>query len=91
MTTDAKPTTQTQELRSIFTTGLPEIFAQLNISLVVSTYQAGKVILVRHDGGTPIVPGSISPVSQHSIHALSACRAILVCNYVTRRTLKGDS
>jgi len=36
-------------LRSVFTANLPEIFRQLGISLVVSTYQAGKVILVRHD------------------------------------------
>lgn len=34
---------------SVYTSNLPEIFRQLNISLVVSTYQAGRVILVRHD------------------------------------------
>lgn len=39
-------------LRSVFTSNFPEILANLNISLVVSTYQAGKVILVRNDGGT---------------------------------------
>lgn len=39
-------------LRSVHTSNLPEILAQLNISLAVSTYQAGKVILVRNDGGT---------------------------------------
>jgi len=38
-----------QPLRSVFTAGLPDIFRQLNISLAVSTYQAGKVILVRRD------------------------------------------
>ncbi len=43
---------QTTGLRSVYTSNLPEILAQLNISLVVSTYQAGKVILVRNDGGT---------------------------------------
>jgi len=37
-------------LRSVYTSNLPEILAQLNISLAVSTYQAGKVILVRRDG-----------------------------------------
>lgn len=52
MTTDTA-TAQPQDLRSVYTTGLAEIFAQLNISLVVSTYQAGKVILVRHDRGAP--------------------------------------
>lgn len=39
-------------LRSVFTSNLPEILARLNISLVVTTYQAGKVVLVRNDGGT---------------------------------------
>lgn len=39
-------------LRSVYTSNLPEILSSLNISLVVSTYQAGKVILVRGDNGT---------------------------------------
>ncbi|MCP4424948.1 MAG: DUF4915 domain-containing protein [Chloroflexi bacterium] len=39
-------------LRSVYTSNLPNILAQLNISLAVSAYQAGKVILVRNDGGT---------------------------------------
>jgi tetratricopeptide (TPR) repeat protein len=34
----------------VHTSNLPALFAQLQISLVVSTYQAGKVILVRNDG-----------------------------------------
>ena len=38
-------------LRSVHTSNLPALFERLHISLVVSTYQAGKVILVRHDGG----------------------------------------
>lgn len=42
----------TAELRSVHTSNLPELFDQLNISLVVSTYQAGKVIVVRNDNGT---------------------------------------
>jgi uncharacterized protein (TIGR03032 family) len=41
----------TEALRSVHTTNLPALFAQLQISLVVSTYQAGKVIVVRNDGG----------------------------------------
>src|SRR4029453_4771468 len=41
----------TAPLRSVHTASLPAVFAQLQISLVVSTYQAGKVILVRNDGG----------------------------------------
>ncbi len=36
-------------LRSIHTTNFPNILSQLGISLVVSTYQAGKVILLRAD------------------------------------------
>ncbi len=47
----SRPQEETVPLRSVYTSGLPELFAQLNISLVVSTYQAGKVILVRHDAG----------------------------------------
>jgi uncharacterized protein (TIGR03032 family) len=39
-------------LRSVFTSNLPDILRRLGISLAVSTYQAGKVILVREDGGT---------------------------------------
>ncbi|MCL4862912.1 MAG: hypothetical protein KJZ93_26115, partial [Caldilineaceae bacterium] len=45
----SRPQEETVPLRSVYTSGLPELFAQLNISLAVSTYQAGKVILVRHD------------------------------------------
>ena len=43
-------TDKNAELRSVYTSNLPELLAQLNISLVVTTYQAGKVILVRQDG-----------------------------------------
>ena len=43
---------QPDPLRSVFTSNLPDIFRQLGICLVVSTYQAGKVILVREDNGT---------------------------------------
>ncbi|MCF2970397.1 TIGR03032 family protein [Synechococcus sp. Nb3U1] len=37
-------------LRSVHTTHFPAILNQLGISLVVSTYQAGKLIVVRADG-----------------------------------------
>ncbi len=40
-----------QALASVHTGNLPELFDQLQISIVVSTYQAGKVILVRSNGG----------------------------------------
>ncbi|MEC4806643.1 MAG: TIGR03032 family protein [Jaaginema sp. PMC 1079.18] len=36
--------------RSVHTLNFPSILQQLRISLIVSTYQAGKVILVRSDG-----------------------------------------
>ncbi|HEU5077485.1 MAG TPA: DUF4915 domain-containing protein, partial [Polyangiaceae bacterium] len=35
---------------SVHTSNLPALFGQAGISLVVSTYQAGKVILIRRDG-----------------------------------------
>jgi uncharacterized protein (TIGR03032 family) len=38
-------------LRSVYTDSFPKLLDQLGISLAVSTYQAGKVILVRNDGG----------------------------------------
>lgn len=47
-----EPTAQPQNpLRSVYTSNLPEILKQLGISLAVSTYQAGKVILIREDAG----------------------------------------
>jgi uncharacterized protein (TIGR03032 family) len=39
-------------LRSVHTSNLPAIFDRLHISLVVSTYQAGKVILIHQAQGT---------------------------------------
>lgn len=38
-------------LRSVYTNNLPHILEQLGISLAVSTYQAGRVILVRSENG----------------------------------------
>jgi uncharacterized protein (TIGR03032 family) len=43
-------TGKASNLNSVFTSNLPDIFRKLNISLIVSTYQRGKVILVRSDG-----------------------------------------
>lgn len=37
-------------LRSVHTANFPEILTRLELSLVVSTYQAGKVIVIRSDG-----------------------------------------
>ncbi|NUM48704.1 MAG: TIGR03032 family protein [Anaerolineales bacterium] len=38
-------------LRSVYTSSMSALLRQFDISLVVSTYQAGKVILIRHDNG----------------------------------------
>lgn len=46
MTTTTDPVPQNQQLRSVCSSSLAEIFAQLTLSLMVSTYQAGKVILI---------------------------------------------
>lgn len=42
---------QPDPLRSVHTSNLPGILDQLGISLAVSTYQAGKVILIRNEDG----------------------------------------
>ncbi len=42
-------TPQPDPLHSVFTSNLADIMRQLGISLAVSTYQAGKVILIRED------------------------------------------
>ena len=42
-------------LRSVYTDTFGQILRQLGLSLVVSTYQAGKVILVRYDPETETV------------------------------------
>jgi uncharacterized protein (TIGR03032 family) len=47
-----EPNVKTTALRSVYTSNLPEILDKLNISLVVSTYQAGKIVMIRNDGGT---------------------------------------
>lgn len=39
-------------LKSVHTTNFPDILTQLGISLVVSTYQAGKLIVLRADNNT---------------------------------------
>lgn len=41
-----------EPLRSVHTSNFPQLLQQLGLSLVVSTYQAGKVVLVRGDGDT---------------------------------------
>jgi len=53
MSPSARQTENTgSPLRSVHTSNLPELFDRLQISVVVSTYQAGKVVLIRSDGQT---------------------------------------
>jgi uncharacterized protein (TIGR03032 family) len=40
-----------EPLRSVHTTSLPTVLDQLRLSVLVSTYQAGKLIVVRSDAG----------------------------------------
>jgi uncharacterized protein (TIGR03032 family) len=51
--TAAPPSTNghSAELRSVHTTSFPALLEQLGASLLVSTYQAGKLVVVRADGG----------------------------------------
>jgi uncharacterized protein (TIGR03032 family) len=47
-----KPAEPLGELRSVHTTSLADLLDQLRVSFLVSTYQAGKLIIVRADNGT---------------------------------------
>ena len=49
-TEDQERTASNEPMRSVHTSNLPGILRQLGISLVVSTYQAGKLIVLRADG-----------------------------------------
>ncbi|MGQ0593855.1 MAG: TIGR03032 family protein [Gammaproteobacteria bacterium] len=51
MSNTPPPAATDAALRSVHTSNLPALFGQLQVSLVVSTYQAGKVILIRNDEG----------------------------------------
>jgi len=47
--TSSPPETEQHPLRSVHTNNFPYLLQQLGISLVVSTYQAGKLIILRAD------------------------------------------
>ncbi len=49
----AEPNASEQPLRSVHTTNFPGILQQLGISLLVTTYQAGKLVIVRPDPERP--------------------------------------
>jgi uncharacterized protein (TIGR03032 family) len=46
------PKNEPHPLRSIYSNNLPNLLKQLNIAVLVTTYQAGKVIMVREDNGS---------------------------------------
>ncbi|MCL2934542.1 MAG: TIGR03032 family protein, partial [Trichodesmium sp. MAG_R03] len=48
---EAPVNTDNYLLRSVHTNNFPNILDQLGISLVISTYQAGKLIVLRADNG----------------------------------------
>ena len=53
MTATTQPTADPADdpLRSVHTATFPGLLAELQSSLIVSTYQAGKLILVRNENG----------------------------------------
>ncbi len=50
MTYDPSPSPNVADLSSQHSTNFPDLLRQLRASLIVSTYQAGKLVLVRADG-----------------------------------------
>lgn len=48
----AAPPATDLDFRSVHTTSFPQLLAELRISLIVSTYQTGRVVLLRADGET---------------------------------------
>ena len=58
MTESQEPTTDQpandpskDPLRSVHTSNFPELLRQLGASVLVTTYQAGKLVVLREDGG----------------------------------------
>jgi uncharacterized protein (TIGR03032 family) len=49
--TDAAAPTAEPPLRSVHTTSFPQLLAEAAASLLVTTYQAGKLVIFRNDGG----------------------------------------
>jgi uncharacterized protein (TIGR03032 family) len=60
--TEPQPATP-HPLRSVYTSNFPDLLDQLGISLVVTTYQAGKVILVRKERA----PGAGDGLNTHFV------------------------
>lgn len=49
--TQSEPQSEADPLRSVHTTSFPELLSQLGASLLVTTYQAGKLVILREDAG----------------------------------------
>ncbi len=49
--TDSDQTREPEPLRSVHTNTFPELLAQASASLLVTTYQAGKLVVLRNDQG----------------------------------------
>src|SRR5262245_34260987 len=47
-----RPPAESSPLRSVHTTTFPQILAELGLSVWVTTYQAGKLVVLRAEGGT---------------------------------------
>jgi uncharacterized protein (TIGR03032 family) len=72
---------QAMDFRSVYTQGFPQLLKQLGATLVVTTYQSGRLILVRADGdalnthlrsfpspmGVAIAPGRIALGTQREV------------------------
>jgi uncharacterized protein (TIGR03032 family) len=51
MSESAESAAAADPLRSVHTTSFPELLAHLGASVLVTTYQAGKLVVLRNDGG----------------------------------------
>ena len=49
--TSKQPAADPDPLRSVHTTSFPELLDQVGASVLVTTYQAGKLVVLRNDGG----------------------------------------
>ena len=56
-TSNLEPAEATEPLRAVHSTNFPGLLQQLGASLLVTNYQAGKLVLVR-DKGTTSTPAS---------------------------------
>lgn len=76
----APPPPDLAPLRSVYTAGLPELFTRLGISLFVSTYQAGKLVIMRaaeDRPGEPVLNTHFRPFSKPMGMALHQNRLAL--------------